>query len=458
MSFTNIFLVSLVLALAGCRQETDKVEAAPPNPASPEVAQAKAVEKPAERGSSSPSMPGMEGMKPADGTHSPSMPGMGGMKPIDGTDSSPSGTKTEGPSSHAGHTAADVGPNPQGYATVSIDPSRQQLLGLRTSELQKRSFSRVLRTVGLVTSDETRTAHVHVKFSGWVEDVFIDFVGKPVKKGQPLMSIYSPELWTAQNEYLLAFNGIGATAETDPLMAVNARANHEMLDAARRRLKFWDIADAEFALLEKTRTPRRSLTLTAPISGTVVVRNVLPGMYVDPGTHLYVIADLSRIWVRAQIYEPEMPYVNVGQAATLEVEALPGRVLEGTVKFIQPTLSESTRTNEIRLEFDNRAGLLKPNMFATVQLNLVMGEGLAVPDEAVIDTGIHKIVFVARDDHSFEPRNVKLGAKIDDYYQVLEGLEAGDRVVISAQFLLDSESRLRGSTGTGKPAHAGHGG
>lgn len=350
-----------------------------------------------------------------------------------------------------------------GYAIVKIDPSRQQMIGLRTSLVTRRAFSRTLQTVGIVSTDETSTAHVHVKFAGWVEDVFVDFVGKSVQKGQPLMSIYSPELWTAQNEYIQAlqsaeqYAGNGTPDAPDAPDAAVTRANQEMLEAARQRLKLWDIPNAAVSQLEKTRKPRRTLTLNAPISGTVLVRNVLKGMYVDPGSHLFIIANLSKVWVRAQVYEYEMPFVAMGQEASLTLESLPGKTLKGAVKFIQPTVSESTRTNEIRLEFDNQDGSLKPNMFATVELKLDMGEGLALPDEAVIDTGVRKVVFVARDDRTFEPRDVKLGARVEDYYQVLEGLAEGEKVVVSAQFLLDSESQLKGAGGTGG-GHAGHGG
>lgn len=364
-----------------------------------------------------------------------------------------------GATGHEGHSTAPTTASKSlpGYAPVKIDLSRQQLIGLRTAPISRRTFSRTLHTVGIISTDETSTAHVHVKFAGWVEDVFVDFVGKTVKKGQPLMSIYSPELWTAQNEYLQALLSAERYAGEGTPDAAGTRANQEMLEASRHRLKLWDIPDAEVRQLEKTRKPKRTLTLNAPISGTVLVRNVVKGMYVDPGTHLFILADLSKVWVRAQVYEYEMPFVAIGQEASLTLESLPGKTLKGAVKFIQPTVSESTRTNEIRLEFDNRDGSLKPNMFATVELTLNMGEGLALPDEAVIDTGIRKIVFVARDDQTFEPRDVKLGAKVEQYYQVLEGLTEGEKVVVSAQFLLDSESQIRGAGGMGG-GHAGHGG
>jgi len=422
--------------------------------------------------------PGDDG-RPATPRDSAAAPGESGSRMPQTVPGEPVGGKPEG--AHSGHNVAASAPEstagtavaagraehqlvptagaqpPSGYATVKIASSRQQLIGLRTGQVTRRSFSRTLRTVGLVSTDETSTTHVNVKFAGWVEDVFVDFVGKRVKKGQRLMSIYSPELWTAQNEYILALQSAEKASEGEGLEGAAARANQEMQEASRRRLQLWDIPDSEIRQLEKTRTPKRALTLNAPVSGTVLVRNVLKGMYVAPGTPLYIFADLSKVWVRAQVYEYEMPYVKLGQKASLTVEALPGRTLQGVVTFIQPTVSESTRTNEVRLEFDNRDGSLKPNMFAAVELDLAMGEGLAIPDEAVIDTGVRKLVFVARDDQTFEPRDVKLGAKMGDYYQVLEGLAEGDRVVVSAQFLLDSESQLRGAAGMGG-GHTGHGG
>lgn len=336
----------------------------------------------------------------------------------------------------------------KGYTPIQLEPERIQMMGITTSKVSPQHFTRTLRTVGVVEMDETRVAHVHTKFSGWIEELYVDFIGKPVKQGQPLFSVYSPELLTTQEEYLLALSDTERKV-TGPFASDAGQAAKELFGAARRRLELWDIPAEEITRLEKTRIPMRTVAINSPRDGVVIQKNALKGMSVNPEMELYVIADLSKIWVKADIYEYDIPHVRLGQKSTVSLDALPGKKLNGAVKFINPVVDEITRTTKARFEFDNHEQLLKPGMYATVELALDMGKGLAVPEDAVIDTGVRKIVFVAKGGGRFDPREVKLGNKVDNFYPVLSGLSRDDIVAVSAQFLLDSESRLKAVGGGG---------
>lgn len=336
----------------------------------------------------------------------------------------------------------------KGYAPIELPPERIQMMGITTSKVASRHFTKTLRTVGIVEMDETRVAHVHTKFMGWIEELFVDFIGKPVKRGQPLFSVYSPELLTTQEEYLLALRDTERSIK-GPFASEAGQAAKELLAAAKRRLELWDMPAEEIARLEKTRTPKRTVVINSPRDGVVIQKNALKGMSVNSEMDLYVIADLSNVWVKADIYEYDIHYVRLGQRAMVSLDALPGKKLNGSVKFVNPVVDESTRTTKVRFEFDNHEQLLKPGMYATVELALDMGQGLAVPEEAVIDTGKRKIAFVAKGEGRFEPREVQLGNKVDNFYPVISGLSKDELVATSAQFLLDSESRLKASAGGG---------
>jgi membrane fusion protein, copper/silver efflux system len=338
----------------------------------------------------------------------------------------------------------------KGYSEIQLEPERLQKTGISVSNVSLRRFTKTLRTVGIVEMDETRVAHVHTKFSGWIEDLYVDFIGKTVKRGQPLFSVYSPEILTTQEEFLLALRDTERIIK-GPFASEASRAAKELLVAARRRLELLDVPPEEIAFLEKTRTPKQTVTINSPRYGVVIQKNAQRGMGVNPDMDLYVIADLSNIWVKADIYEYDIPFVRLGQKSTLSFDALPGKTLKGTVKFISPILDETTRTIKVRFEFDNRNQLLKPGMYATVELAIDMGYGLAVPEEAVIDTGERKIVFVAKGEGRFEAREVELRNKVDNFYPVLSGLSKDELVATSAQFLLDSESRLKATTGDAMP-------
>jgi Cu(I)/Ag(I) efflux system membrane fusion protein len=344
----------------------------------------------------------------------------------------------------------------EGYAPVELDAARVQAMGIKTERVTSRVFTRTLRTVGIVEVDETRVAHVQTKFEGWIEELHVDFVGKPVRRGQPLFSVYSPDLVASQEEYLLAIEN--AKGDRDgPMAAELERWSKSMVAAARKRLARWDIPDAELARVEREAKPLRALTFNSPVDGTVLKKTAVRGMNVEPGMDMFEIADLSAVWVQADVYEQDLAFVRTGQAASLSLDAMPGRALRGRVEFINPVLDQTTRTAKVRFAFENAKGLLMPGMYATVELGLASGGGLAVPEEAVIDTGEQKIVFVADGPGRYVPRVVELGAKMDRFYAVVSGLREGDEVATSAQFLLDSESRLKAAGGGAMAGHAGMG-
>jgi RND family efflux transporter MFP subunit len=328
-----------------------------------------------------------------------------------------------------------------GRATVTLTPERRSLLGVRSEVVRLASIEKTVRAIGRVTTDERRTAHIHAKFEGYVERLYVDFTGMSVKKGDPLLSIYSPELVATQREYLLALKAQRQLAESQ--VPAVAQGGADLLEAAKERLLFWDISASDIAEIERTGTVRRALDLHAEVNGFVVVKNVVQGMRIMPTDTLFDIADLSRVWVMADVYDSDISAVRVGSVADITVSSLPGRHWGGAVTFISPTVDEKTRTIKVRIEVDNPSGALKPDMFGDVLLRTHSGTGLVVPDSAVIDTGDRTLVFLDRPDGGLEPRQVQLGLRLADGYQVLSGLAKGDRVVTAANFLLDSESSLK---------------
>jgi len=324
---------------------------------------------------------------------------------------------------------------------VHISPEKQQLIGVQVSTVGEESLTRTIITVGQLTYDETRLARIQARVEGWIEQVFVDFTGKWVKKGQPLLSVYSPELLSTQRELLIAKrakDSLGASAY--PEIAANAQSLYE---ATRDRLRLWDISDGQIRDLEKRGTPSRTMTLFAPTEGFVLTRNALRGQRITPEMELYTIADLSSIWVLADIYEYEVPLIHLGQAATMTFPYFPGKTFTGKVTFIYPQLDNQTRTLKVRLQFPNPDHQLKPDMYASVSFPIDYGRKLAVPETAVLDSGTRQMVFIAREDGHFEPRTVQLGAKVNDRFIVESGLTAGEKVVTSGNFLIDSESQLK---------------
>ena len=329
-----------------------------------------------------------------------------------------------------------------GMAVVDIDPERQQLIGLKTAEVTRGQVGGAWRTVGRVAIDETRVRHINLKIQGFVERIYVDFVGKKVRKGDPLFSIYSPELVSAQEEYLLALKTRGVLSKAGDAVATDGQA---LVAASRRRMALWDVPETEIHRLEKSGQPTKTLTFYSPVSGVVTKKDVVEGMKIDAGAMPYEIVDLSSVWVLADVYESELRFVKEGMAARLTLSAFPNREFRGKVVFIDPLLNAQTRTVKVRINFPNRSGELRPEMFGEVILLGTPRDGLRIPTDAVIDSGTEKIVFVALEKGKFQPRRVKLGASDGSHVEIVSGLAVGERVVIRANFLIDSESRLRAS-------------
>ncbi len=329
--------------------------------------------------------------------------------------------------------------------TVQISPERQQLIGVRIGTVEKRPLQKVIRTNGRVEFDEKRLATISPKIGGWIEELYVDFTGAPVKKGAPLLTLYSPELVSTQEEYLAALRARQELAAS-PYPEVAASGN-ALVESARRRLRLWDISEEQIRELEQTGQVRKSLTLYSPYGGIVLEKMAFKGMRVEPGMALYKLADLSVVWLIADIYEYELPLIRLGQQASINLSYLPGEAFTGKAVFIYPYLDAQTRTARVRFEFANPRGTLKPEMYAGVEITIRLGDKVTVPEGAIIDTGIRKVAIVEKGAGYFEPRDVKLGTKAGDYYEVLDGLKVGERVVTSANFLIDSESKLKEAVG-----------
>lgn len=340
-----------------------------------------------------------------------------------------------------------------GLVTVDIDPARQQLIGLQTVDVTQGPVGGAWRTVGRVAVDETRVRHINVKVTGFVEKIYVDFVGKKVRQGDPLFSIYSPDLLAAQEEYLLALKTRGALAKAGGAVTSDGDA---LVAAARRKLALWDVPESEIDRITQTGEPTKTLTFHSPVAGVVTKKEVVEGMKLDAGAMPYEIVDLSSVWVLADVYESELRFVRENMGASLKLNAFPNREFKGKVVFIDPLLDPQTRTVKVRLTFPNLTGELRPEMFGEVVLLGEPHNGLRIPPDAVIDSGTQKVVFVAVGEGKFQPRTVKLGESDGAHVEVLSGLDPGERVVTRANFLIDSESRLRASlagmaTGTTQP-------
>lgn len=360
-----------------------------------------------------------------------------------GTAASSSITAEQGPhDSMAGMEEDETLPAGTSGNVVYLSPARQQLIGVRTAIVARRSLEATIRTVGTVAYDETRVTQIHTKITGWIERVFVDYVGKAVRRGQPLFTVYSPELVSTQNEYLLALK---AQEQLRSSSFPETRASAESLVAASRdRLKLWDVSDAQVEELERTRQPQRTLTLYSPFDGVVLERNTFAGQYITPEMSTFKIADLSTIWVVGQVFEYEMRMVKVGQNAEIEFPyGQSTRKLKGKITFIYPEVDPQTRRVKVRIEFRNPGLEFKPESYVTVMVRTGAGEQLAVPKEAVIDNGTTRYAIVALPDGYFEPREIRLGQPVDEFFPLVGGLSEGDRVVTSAQFLIDSETNLQ---------------
>jgi RND family efflux transporter MFP subunit len=319
--------------------------------------------------------------------------------------------------------------------TIEVDPVTTQTMGIRTAIVHPGPLRHTVRTVGTIDYNETAMADVTTKVKGWIEKLYVDATGQLVMQEDPLFEIYSPELYSAQREYLLALEQQKGNGSTNSLLKTSAR----------NKLRFFDISEGQIAELERTGQPMKTLRIQAPMDGFVVEKTVVQGQMVDPGTKTYRLADLGLVWVQAQIYEQDLPYVTLGQEATVTLSSFPDREFRGRVTYIYPNVDEKTRTARVRMEFHNPGYLLKPGMFATVQVTSELAPSvLLVPDMAILRSGEKNTVFVALPGGKFEPRVITLGPQAEqDMYQVISGLKEGERVVTSGQFMLDSESQLR---------------
>lgn len=348
--------------------------------------------------------------------------------------------------------------------TVQITVDKQQLIGVRTGKVERQRIERMLRVVGRIGTDETRVSHIHTKVSGYIEHVYADFVGKEVKAGDPLFTIYSPDLVSTQQEYLIAVRAQKELKDA-PYREVSSGAA-SLVNAARERLRLWDVGEEEIAALEKEGKVKRELTMYSPVSGIVTERAAYHhGRFVNPEMDLYTITDLSSVWMLAQVFEFEVPYVRIGQQATVRLSYTPGKTYTGNVSFINPSVDPKTRTVSVRIDMPNSNLELKPDMYADVELAIDYGTQILVPQEAVLDSGTEQVVFVARGDGYFEPRPIKTGPKMaglpmaggastgSEQVIVLSGLRAGETIVTSGNFLIDSESRLKNPASGPKHQH-----
>jgi RND family efflux transporter MFP subunit len=345
-------------------------------------------------------------------------------------------------------SAGATGPGVPGYAPVKITPERLQMMGVTTEKARVMSLDQSIRTVGMITADETRISHIHTKFEGYIEQIFVNYVGQQVSAGQPIFSIYAPELVATQKEYILALQARDQWEKSGTdvrLPGVN------LVEAARQRLALWDISPDQIARIEKTREPIRALMVYSPVSGIVSAKTAVQGNRVMPADTLYEITDLSSVWVLADLYEINVPFVKIGDPAKISLSYDPGRVFKGHVSYINPSVDEKSRTVKVRIVLENPSGTLKPDMYVEVGLGGQLGYGVAVPDSAVMGTGEREMVFIAKGDGLFEPREVKTGVKVRGFYEIKKGVKAGENVVTGANFLLDSESKLKAAiSGAGK--------
>jgi Cu(I)/Ag(I) efflux system membrane fusion protein len=342
--------------------------------------------------------------------------------------------------------AASVTQRPEEQAeapSVEIPVEKRRIMGVRTVTVAVKPMLKVIRSVGRIDYDERRLATVNTKLEGWIEQLHVDYTGRYVKKGEILAEIYSPELMATQQEYLnvIKWSSTNASGELGKMLSKDAEA---IVEAARQRLRLKDITDEQIKNIEMTGKPIRTFSVYSPVSGYVVQKNAIRGMRVMPGEKLFDLADLSSVWVIADIFEYDLPFVRVGQNAVISLGNIPGSRFNSRIDYIYPSLSGDTRTVKARFSIPNPGGRLKPQMFADVEIKSDLGKRLVVPDDAVLDTGMRKVVYVDKGDDNFEPRDVTVGIKADGMSEITAGLKAGEKVSSAANFLIDSEAKLKG--------------
>lgn len=357
-------------------------------------------------------------------------------------------------------TPSETGPEPSAAAPnlsrVQLSPQRLQSIGVRFGEVARRSLSDDIRVAGNVQVNEERLAYVQTRFPGWVQKVFANATYKYVRRGEPLFTIYSQDVVSAEQEFLLALRNRRALAKTQTSDATQEA--EWLLDAARQRLRQWNIPESEIARLEQSGQVQREVTFDSPVSGYIIERNALPNQFVLPDTKLYTIAGLSEIWVYAQVFQTDVGRLTIGDPATVTVDAYPTRKFRGRVQQILPQVDSATRTVGVRLVFSNPNLLLKPGMYVNVDVGVPLGTQLVIPASGVLQSGTRQIAFVDHGNGILEPRQIQTGLRVGDHFIVLRGLRAGERIATSANFLIDSESQLQSALGQFAPPPPGAGG
>ncbi len=339
---------------------------------------------------------------------------------------------------------------------LEIDPDKQQYIGIKVTKAIKKDAKKEIKALGTIVPDETKLAHIHTKFSGYIQKVFADYEGKLVSKGQPLFTVYSPELVSTQEEYLLALEA--EEKLKDSKFPEIAKSQRELLSAARKRLELWDVSSEQIDKLRETKQVTKELTIYSPVNGFITKREAFEGTEIKPEDTLYDIADLSRVWVFAEVYEVDLPQIIIGQTATINFQYGNEKPLTGKITYIYPMIDPTTRTVKVRLEVNNSGYKLKPDMYVNAVVLSDIGKQIVVPTRAVIDRGERKIVFVKSVKGQFTPQDVELGPEVNDERVIYSGLNEGDEVVTDGNFLLDSESNLETALQQMKPigGHAGH--
>lgn len=326
---------------------------------------------------------------------------------------------------------------------VVIPPAQQTKIGVKTTRAEKKKGEYTIRTVGTVTADQSKEAHVHTKINGWIENIYADSIGKAVKKGQPLFDLYSPDLLSTQEEYLSA-RKLGDGGK-------------DIAKVALDRLKLWGVSSRDINRLVNSGVSKRTLSFDSPVNGFIVNKTAIKGMYITPEMELFHIADLSKVWILVTLYEYDVSLIKAGDMADIEVPFDPGKNFKGKISYIYPEIEMETRTAKARIEVDNADSKFKPGMFANIEIKRSIGEAVSIPEDAVIDTGLRKIVFVKSGSSQFEPREIKTGPRMSGSFVVLSGVKEGEEVVTSAHFLIDAESKFQAAVKRGSPA-GGHGG
>lgn len=347
-----------------------------------------------------------------------------------------------------------TGDEPEG-PQIKISLDKVQKLGVKTETAALRELIHMIRAVGTIQADERRLHTVTPRFEGWIQKLLVNTTGQSVLRGDALMEIYSPDLVTAQEEYLIAWKGLHSVKDIAP--EIQASMN-QLMQSALQRLRNWDISEQELRRLQQEGAARQTLTLRAPVNGIVMEKMAVQGIRIMPGEPLYQIADLSSVWLLANVFEQDLGMIHPGQSARIMINAYPEKVFNGKVAFIYPELAMETRTAKVRIELPNTQGFLKPAMYASVELVVPHSQAkvLTISESAVLDSGARQIVLVQRGEGLYEPREVKLGMRADGYVEVIEGVREGEQVVVSANFLIDAESNLKAALGA-FGGHAQHG-